>query len=365
VRSAAGGRRFVGAGVVAGTLVGLAALAACTSSGSTPPPTLPSTSALPSPSATAAESGPVTLSFAGDVHFATKLAPLLKHPQRALVSLQPTLGAADFSMVNLETAITTRGTAQPKQFHFRAPPAAFQAVASGGIDAVTMANNHAADYGPVGIKDSLAAIAQSPIPVVGFGADAAAAYAPAFVDVHGTRIAVLAAMQIPDWTAGHFAAGKRTPGVATAFQPDRLAAAVRAAKRKADVVVVYLHWGTEYTSCPNALQQSTAKALARAGASVIVGAHAHKLQGAGWLGTTYVDYGLGNFVWWRRQTVVETYSGVLTLSLTGSKVTAAHWLPMLVGASGLPAVPPPPEKAHLAAYWKHLRSCTGLAAHPG
>jgi poly-gamma-glutamate capsule biosynthesis protein CapA/YwtB (metallophosphatase superfamily) len=227
-----------------------------------------------------------------------------------------------------------------------------------------MANNHAADYGSVGLSDTLAAVAHSPIPVVGIGADADAAYAPAYVHVRGTTVALLAAMQVPDWTAAHFAAGPHSPGVATAFDPSRLAAAVRAARRKADVVVVFMHWGTEYTTCPNPLQRSTAVALAKAGASVIVGAHAHKLMGAGWLGQTYVDYGLGNFVWWRRQTTVETWTGVLTLTLTGSHVSGASWQPMVVGADGLPAVPSAAQTAKLAAYWQRLRGCTGLSARP-
>lgn len=321
--------------------------------------------ASPSPTATPARSGPVTLAFAGDVHFATKLAPLLDHPRSALTVLQPSLGAADFAMVNLETSITTRGTAQPKQFHFRAPPSAFTAVQSGGIDAVTMANNHAADYGPVGLADTLAAAARSPIPVVGIGADEQSAYGARYVDVRGTRIALLAATQVPDWTASHFAAQGTTPGVALALSPDRLVRSVRAAKKHADVVVVFLHWGTDYTTCPNPLQKRTAQALADAGASVVVGAHAHKLQGAGWLGSTYVDYGLGNFVWWRRQSVVETWTGVLTLTLTGSRVSAASWLPMVVGADGIPTVPTAAsQRAQLASYWAGLRSCTGLAAHP-
>ena len=283
------------------------ALAACTGGSAKPAagsaaPTGPASSttprtAAPTSTSTPTDSGPVTLAFAGDVHFATKLAPLLDHPGNALSSLQPYLGRADFSMVNLETSITTRGTAQPKQFHFRAPPTAFEAVQSGGVDAVTMANNHAADYGPVGLSDTLRAIQRSPIPVVGIGTDERSAYGAKYVTLRGTRVALLAATQVPDWTASHFAARGGTPGVALALSPDRLVAAVRAAKKHADVVVVFLHWGTDYTTCPNPLQKSTATALAKAGAAVIVGAHAHKLQGAGWLGSTYVDYGLGNFVW--------------------------------------------------------------------
>jgi poly-gamma-glutamate capsule biosynthesis protein CapA/YwtB (metallophosphatase superfamily) len=322
------------------------------------------TASTPTPTTTSAGPASITLAFAGDVHFATKLAPLLDHPHRALTSLQPYLGAADLAMVNLESSITTRGAPEPKQFHFRAPPTALQAVRSAGIDAVTMANNHAADYGQVGLSDTLAAVADSPIPVVGIGADEHSAYQAHYVDVRGTRVALLAATQVPDWTASHFAAHGADPGVAIALSPDRLVRAVRAARTQADVVVVFLHWGTDYTTCPNPLQKSTAKALAAAGASVIVGAHAHKLQGAGWMGSTYVDYGLGNFVWWRRQSPVETWTGVLTLTVSNGHVSRAGWLPMVVGANGLPAVPDATETKQLAAYWTGLRSCTGLSARP-
>jgi poly-gamma-glutamate capsule biosynthesis protein CapA/YwtB (metallophosphatase superfamily) len=359
------------AGLLAAALGAVTALAACSSS---PPPRHPAgASATASPSATAtastSTSGPsgprsITLAFAGDVHFATKLAPLLDHPHRALTSLQPYLGGADLAMVNLETSITTRGAPEPKQFHFRAPSSAFEAVQSAGIDAVTMANNHAADYGPVGLSDTVAAAASSPIPVVGIGADEHSAYQARYVDVRGTRVALLAATQVPDWTASHFAAHGADPGVAIALTPDRLVRAVRAARKQADVVVVFLHWGTDYTTCPNPLQKSTAQALAAAGASVIVGAHAHKLQGAGWMGSTYVDYGLGNFVWWRRQSAVETWTGVLTLTVNNGHVSRAGWQPMVVGASGLPAVPDAAETKQLASYWKGLRSCTGLSARP-
>ena len=102
----------------------------------------------------------------------------------------------------------------------------------------------------------------------------------------------------------------RTPGIAAArtARPRALLAAVRAASRRDDVVVVYLHWGREYRSCPTALQRRTAEALAQAGADVVVGSHAHVLLGTGWSGETYVGYGLGNFVWYHNR---EPDTGVL------------------------------------------------------
>jgi poly-gamma-glutamate synthesis protein (capsule biosynthesis protein) len=132
------------------------------------------------------------------------------------------------------------------------------------------------------------------------------------------------------------------------------------------VVVVYLHWGTEYTTCPNALQRSTARALSRAGADVVLGTHAHRVQGAGWLGRTYVGYGLGNFVWWRHAAEADAGSGVLTLTVqpTSGQVTRARWTPMLVTATGMPARQRGATGRRLLAAWNDARGCTGLSTRP-
>jgi poly-gamma-glutamate synthesis protein (capsule biosynthesis protein) len=120
--------------------------------------------------------GTVTLAFAGDVHFQLHLAALLDHPSGALGPITQTLKATDVTMVNLESAITGRGTPEAKElevasqrYYYRTSPAALGVLTAAGIDVVTMANNHDADYGPVGVADSLASIRTSPIPVVGIG----------------------------------------------------------------------------------------------------------------------------------------------------------------------------------------------------
>jgi poly-gamma-glutamate capsule biosynthesis protein CapA/YwtB (metallophosphatase superfamily) len=309
--------------------------------------------------------GTLTLAFGGDVHFANQLAPLLGHPNDALAELRPYLATADLAMVNLETAITTRGTEQPKKFHFRAPATALDALAGAGVDVVTMANNHAVDYGRLGLEDTLAARRDSPLPVVGIGEDREDALRPAVLEAEGVRVAFLGATQVPDWTLATWPAGADRPGVAAASDPTRLAAAVRAARRSADLVVVYLHWGTDYTTCPNFLQRRTAELLAKAGADVVVGTHAHRVQGAGWLDDTYVDFGLGNFVWWRRNSEADSRSGVLTLTVRGGRVVGDEWTPMRVSADGIPRVPGATERARLVDRWRDARRCTGLAPQPG
>jgi poly-gamma-glutamate synthesis protein (capsule biosynthesis protein) len=80
-------------------------------------------------------------------------------------------------MVNLETAVTDRGTPQPKQYHFRAPVSALSALAAAGVDVVTIANNHVLDYGQVGLADTLDNVRSAGLPAVGAGRDAAEAYA--------------------------------------------------------------------------------------------------------------------------------------------------------------------------------------------
>jgi poly-gamma-glutamate synthesis protein (capsule biosynthesis protein) len=306
----------------------------------------------------------VTLAFAGDVHFSGRVAPLLTRPDPVLGPLRAWLGRADLAMVNLETAITTRGTEQPKAFHFRAPASALDVLRASGVDVVTMANNHAVDYGVLGLRDTLAARRDSDLPVVGIGADAEDAYAPAVVSARGLRVAFLGATQVPDWTLATWSASASRPGVASASTPARLVAAVRAARARADVVVVFLHWGTDYTTCPNALQRSTARALADAGADVVLGAHAHRVMGGGWLDRTYVGYGLGNFVWWRRNSVADATTGVLTLGVEVRKVVSARWTPMLVSADGIPRVPDAAASKRMRRAWDAARGCAGLAAQP-
>ncbi|MBC6460973.1 CapA family protein, partial [Actinomadura sp. HBU206391] len=101
----------------------------------------------------AAKAQPFTVAFGGDVHFEGQLrARLDADPGTAFGPVAERLKSADLAMVNLETAVTTGGAPAPKQFVFRAPPAAFQAVRSAGVDVVTMANNHGMDYGEAGLR---------------------------------------------------------------------------------------------------------------------------------------------------------------------------------------------------------------------
>ena len=309
--------------------------------------------------------GEFTIAFAGDVHFAERTADrLAADPATAFGVAAPGLAAAGLTVVNLETAITTRGEPEPKSFTFRAPPSAFEALRDAGVDVASMANNHGADYGPVGIQDSLDAIAASGFPVIGFGADAAAAYAPLHRTINGVDVAIFAGSQVRDHTLEAWSAGATSPGIANAFDPT-LIENVTAAVAGGSTVVVFLHWGTEYEGCPNSDQQQLADQLAAAGATAVIGTHAHVLQGAGWRPDgVYVAYGLSNYLWWRSFGNEQDDNGVLTLTFRAGDVVGAHFAPSHLDDTGVPVPATGAEADRINAQWEQVRQCADLAAAP-
>jgi poly-gamma-glutamate synthesis protein (capsule biosynthesis protein) len=309
---------------------------------------------------------PITIAFAGDVHFASFLAPRLDHPSTAMGPMAKLLAKADLSIVNLETAVTTRGEPQPKEFTFRAPPSAFLALKDAGIDVATMANNHGLDYGPVSVPDGLAAARAAHFPVIGIGENAAQAFRPYVVTSHGQRVAFLAATAVMDAPLiASWSATDSQPGVATALDGDNaaLVAAVKAIRGKVDTVVVDLHYGSDLMTCPTEIQRNLADDLVAAGADIIVGQHAHVVLGGGYSGTAYVDFGLGNFQFYVSTGNPTAETGVLTLTVDGRTVTHPRWVPGQI-VSGLPTALTGEAASAAHDHWVGLRECAGLTTRP-
>ncbi|MFE6865077.1 CapA family protein [Kitasatospora sp. NPDC057692] len=313
--------------------------------------------------------GSITVAFAGDVHFEgrteTRLA--VPPPEPALGPIAKTLSAADLAVLNLETAITDRGAPEPKTYTFRTSPKALTALKDSGVDVVSLANNHAVDFGADGLADTLAAKASSPVPIVGFGRNAQEAYAPYVTTVRGVKVAVVAASQVEDLTNQKWRAGANKPGIASALDTATLLKAVGEAKRQAPVVLVYLHWGDEGKACPTGAQTAIAKKLAAAGATAVVGTHAHTMLGAGMIGDTYIGYGFGNFLWYGTSNYANSNeTGVTTLTVSpAGKVLGEDFAPATIDDTGVPV---PQSGAAAAAALKRrdgLRGCTGLAPVPG
>jgi poly-gamma-glutamate synthesis protein (capsule biosynthesis protein) len=315
-----------------------------------------------SPAPSPPRAAEITLAFAGDVHFTGRTLDLLAEPERAVGPFRQVLRAADFAMLNLETAVTERGTPEPKTYLFRAPPTAYQAVQAAGVDVVSLANNHALDYGQVGLADTRAAARAARMPYVGAGRDADRAYAAHLTTVAGWRLAVLGFSQVHELAERWRATGSR-PGIAMVFDVDRAVEAVARARAVADLVIVYLHWGQEGNRCPTGEMRAAAEALAAAGADILVGTHAHVLLSDGWLDDTYVHWGLGNFVWFGDSHSTDT--GVLLVTVRDGRVTAAEFRPGMVSGTGQPVPVDGAARAALESRLAQAAGCSGLSPAPG
>jgi poly-gamma-glutamate synthesis protein (capsule biosynthesis protein) len=223
------------------------------------------------------------------------------------------LRAADLATANLEGAVSSRGTAVPaKEFHFRGAPALLRGASSvGGLDVVTVANNHSGDYGSAALLDTIRYAHAAGLETVGGGASAALAARPAILVVGGLRVAFVA---FSDVNPLGFNATSTTPGTAKA-DPEAVAAAVSSARARADVVVCWFHWGVELHPDPSARQQELAAAALNAGAQVVLGAHPHvfgRVQSP--RAHSVVAWTLGNFVFPAGSPSTET-TGILTVNL--------------------------------------------------
>ena len=309
----------------------------------------------------------VTLGFGGDVHFAGVVGEsLAKDPSTALGTTIPQLFAGtQLRMVNLETVVTDGSCPEPqnKPYIFQAPASALTALKSASITVATEANDHGLDCGQQGLSQNLTLATQARFPIVGIGNDSSQAFAPYRVTVDGQRIAIITATQvIADNLVTTWTASATQPGVASAVDPTQLVREVQQVRRSADTVIVYVHWGTETQACPNPQQEPLARQLAKAGADVVIGADAHVLLGGGYLGTAYVDYGLGNFAFYD-DTPPETNSGSLIISAEGRHITSAVFRPATIVA-GLPQPLTGQPAAAAIQSWNAARGCTNLTATP-
>jgi capsule synthesis protein PGA_cap len=307
----------------------------------------------------------VTLGFGGDVHFAGAVGErLASNPTTALGSTIPQLFAnTQLSMVNLETAVTNGVCPEPqsKPFIFDAPASAITALKAATIGVATEANDHGEDCGQQGLSQNLTIAAQAKYPIIGIGNNAAQAFSPYRVTLNGQRIAIISATQViasnlvTGWTAT-----SSQPGVASAIDPTALVREVQQVRKTADTVIVYVHWGTETQACPNPQQGPLAQQLVKAGADLVIGTNAHVLLGAGYMGSAYVDYGLGNLAFYD-DTAPETDSGSLIVTATGRQVTGVAFRPATI-LNGLPQpLTGTPAQTALQS-WNSARTCTGLAA---
>jgi len=243
----------------------------------------------------------------------------------------------DLTIVNCECAVSTLGTKVPgKSFNFRGDPAALPAMRTAGVDVANLGNNHAYDFGPTALLDTRKNLLTNGIAPVGAGEHSAAANAPAMFEVKGWTIAVVGFDKVVDPFPEAVAAPGH-PGTADGHNENRMVAAVRAAKRDADLVIVAIHWGVELDTQPRPDDVVLGRRLVDAGADVIFGGHAHRLQPLGMHGDRPIFYSLGNFVW-QNLSVAGSTTAVAEVRITPQGKVVPKLLPAYIQATGHPVL---------------------------
>lgn len=236
---------------------------------------------------------PVILRFAGDVLLASHYETEMGDSSQATFGNLYRLGGADATVVNLECPITTRGLKVPKPYNFRMNPRFLATLTGGGIDIVSIANNHIYDFGPRGLLDTISYLDSVGVRHVGAGRNGVEAHRPVIETIRGRDVAFLA------YYGGGEApgAGRSSPGVARR-DLGQVSADIRNLRLggRPLYIVIILHWGTERATSPDRAQVAFAHALIDAGADAVIGHHPHVLQGIERYGRGVIAYSLGNFI---------------------------------------------------------------------
>ncbi|MFA1602451.1 CapA family protein [Alcaligenes faecalis] len=306
----------------------------------------------------------ITIAWGGDVNIGRRFHYRFgtANARNALSRIKP-LVEADLGIVNLECVVATSGMecvdkGERASYYFRARPEMIDTLICGGVDIVATANNHSGDYGPDALVEQGEWLDAAGIGHAGSGRTREEAFRPVFRRAGGLDVAFFAL----DATQKSFAAGEDTPGTAW-LDPKRpqewaeiMAPLIIEARKRADIVLVAMHWGANNLHQPDTAEIAGGHALIDAGADAVLGASAHLLQGIEIYKNRPILHDAGDLLF-DALTRPDKDSGIFTLEMDHRGVTGVRFLPLEVGfCRTLPLAP----EAAAEALSKFSKKCLAL-----
>jgi len=273
----------------------------------------------------------IVLGFAGDVNFDEDSYPAAKYDAEGeditgcfSEDLLEEMNSANVMMINNEFAYSTRGVEEEnKSYTFRADPKRIEILQKMGVDIVSLANNHALDFGPEALSDTFATLDSAGIEYVGAGNNLDRAKAPIYYQVGDKVISYVAASRVVfdmSWYAS-----EEGLGMVGTYDPGLIIESIREAEANSDFVVIFVHWGVERNSHPEDYQRNMAKLYIDAGADAVIGCHPHVMQGIEFYNGKPIAYSLGNY-WFNKS---EKESGMVKLYLDPDETVRVQLLPAM------------------------------------
>lgn len=275
--------------------------------------------------------GDITLSFVGDVSLADNWDIMPKYDERKIgiygvldEEVLSIMNNADIMVANNEFTLSNRGTRLNKAYTFKGDPKRASIYKEMGVDLVSLANNHIYDYGHDAFIDTLNTLKSQDIAFVGAGNNIEEAKKPYYYIINGYKIAFLNATRAekniitPEATLNK-------EGVFRCYDPSLFIEEIQKAKQESDYVVALIHWGKEQSHTLEQVQIDTGKKYIDAGADVLVGSHAHVLQGMEIYNGKLIAYNLGDFLFndWTTET------GILNVNIANDGKLSYKFIPCL------------------------------------
>ena len=288
-------------------------------------------------SRTPEEEKSLTMIFVGDIMLDRGVEAIVdnydnyRYPFLKIVDV---LKSADLAFGNLEGPISNGGQKQGSIYSFRFEPEAINGLKFAGFDVLSLANNHIMDYGREALKDTILILNESNISLIGAGDNYLEANYPLIREINNVKIAFLGYALI---NPKGYEASKDYAGTSS-FELERVENEVKTLKALgiADIVVISFHWGEEYQTRSNKKQQEIGRALAEAGADLIVGHHPHVVQELERYKNSWIAYSLGNFIF-DQNFSEETMSGLmLKAEIQDKKIKIVELIDIKISSSFQP-----------------------------
>lgn len=260
--------------------------------------------------------------FAGDVMLGRGVETAINSDPNIFGELKPVFNQSDLVIVNLESPVTYSSENFKKTVPLKASPAYVHILKDNHVNVATLANNHIMDYGPQGLDDTITTLDKYGITHIGAGKNIQDALQPAYFNINGEKVAVLNFMDLSNFQG--FSRSELPPATVNSpgFAPaewDLVKNSIDTAKSQADIVIVFFHYGNEYSLTPNKDQVELSRKCIDEGADLIFGSHAHVPQSIESYKGKLIFYNLGNCVFDQKNPVTKD-SMVVQLQVSNGNV---------------------------------------------
>jgi len=263
-----------------------------------------------------------SMTIAGDVMLGRGVGSAINSNHNIFGDLKPIFKQSDLVVVNLESPFTYSSKNFKKTIPLKANPAYMHILKDNNVDVVTLGNNHIMDYGPQGLTDTLTTLDKYNIAHVGAGENLQDALQPTYFNINGKRVAVINFMDLTTFRGfGKFELPPSTdnsPGFAPA-EWKLVKNSINTTKSQADIVIVFFHYGNEYSMTPNKYQTTLSRKCIDEGADIVVGSHPHVPPGIESYKGKLIFYSLGNCVFDQSNPITKD-SMVLQLQIVNGNV---------------------------------------------